>query len=244
MTGIYVDLEKMAKMAKEAGALVLVDAAQSVPHRPVSVANGFIDFMCFSAHKMLGPTGIGVLIGKREHLAELKPSELGGGMVDWVEYDCYRLRKIPHRFEAGTPNIAGVLGFGAALDYLTAVGMDKIAQHDTELAQYILQQASQRSYLCVIHPDLNLDRGALVSMTIEGLPELDDLSRYLSDSYGIIVRNGHLCAQPFIQSLTEQQVIRVSAYLYNTHQEIDYFFESLDSIVSFMTGNKSKEFAL
>lgn len=244
VTGIYIDIEKMADMAKDAGALVVVDAAQSVPHRPVSVATGNIDFLCFSAHKMLGPTGLGVLFGKRDCLSELKPSELGGGMVDWVEYDSYRLRKIPHRFEAGTPNIAGVIGFGAALDYVTSIGMDNIAQHDKQMANYILEKAAQRSYLRVLHPDPALDRGALVSMTVEGLPELDDLSRYLSDSYGIIVRNGLLCAQPFIQSLTDQQVIRVSAYLYNIEQDIDYFFESLDSIVSFMTGNKAREITL
>lgn len=237
VTGIYIDLENMAAMAKAAGAIVVVDAAQSIAHRSVSVKSGNIDFMCFSAHKMLGPTGVGVLYGKAALLEGLKPSIYGGGMVDWVEYDSHRLRKIPHRFEAGTPNIAGVIGFGAAIDYLTFIGMENIEKHDIEMGQLMMREAKKRDYLTVVHDNEQLDRGALLSMAINGLTELDDLSRYLSDSYSIVVRNGYLCAQPFVQSQTSGQVIRISAYVYNSKKEIEYFFESLDAIVGYLLNN-------
>lgn len=232
VTGIYIDLETLAQMAKDAGAIVVVDAAQSLPHRKVSVKSGNIDFMCFSAHKMLGPNGVGVLFGRATMLEQLTPQNFGGGMVDWVEFSRYRLRKIPHRFEAGTPNIAGVIGFGATIDYLTHIGMDTIERHDKALGQFMLSLAKKRDYLQIIGDDSDLDRGALLSFAINGLDELDDVSRYLSDSYGIVVRNGHLCAQPYIQGQTSGQVIRISAYLYNSEKDIEYFFAALDEIVT------------
>ncbi|OBP16547.1 cysteine desulfurase [Rheinheimera sp. SA_1] len=232
VTGIYLDLEVMIAMAKEVGALVVVDAAQSIPHRRIDVRALNIDFLAFSAHKMLGPTGVGVLYGKAELLNQLKPLKLGGGMVDWVEFSSFNLRKIPHRFEAGTPNISGVLGFGAAIDYLHKIGFNWIEQHDRELGSYMLAKAMQRSYLRVVDPRPDADRGAVLSMSIEGMNNLDDLARYLSDSFGIMCRNGHLCAQPYVSSLTSGQVIRISGYIYTRFQDIDYFFDSLDELVS------------
>ncbi|CAM3906038.1 aminotransferase class V-fold PLP-dependent enzyme [Pseudoalteromonas maricaloris] len=234
VTGIYIDLERMAALAKSVGAIVLVDAAQSIPHRKVSVKSGNIDFMCFSAHKMLGPNGVGVLYGKADMLESLVPQTLGGGMVDWVEYDSFRLRKIPHRFEAGTPNIAGVIGFGASIDYLNRVGIDVISEHDRRLGHFILKEAKKRDYIKVICDDESLDRGAVLSFAIRGLDDLDDVSRYLSDSYGIIVRNGHLCAQPYTQSQTDGQVLRVSGYIYNSEEDIKTFFSALDEICTSM----------
>ncbi|WP_249122321.1 aminotransferase class V-fold PLP-dependent enzyme [Pseudoalteromonas sp. A22] len=155
-------------------------------------------------------------------------------MVDWVEYDSFRLRKIPHRFEAGTPNIAGVIGFGASIDYLNRVGIDVISEHDRRLGHFILKEAKKRDYIKVICDDESLDRGAVLSFAIRGLDDLDDVSRYLSDSYGIIVRNGHLCAQPYTQSQTDGQVLRVSGYIYNSEEDIKTFFSALDEICTSM----------
>lgn len=232
VTGVYLDLKTMVAMAKAVGALVVVDAAQSVPHRRLDVVALDIDFLAFSAHKMLGPTGLGVLYGKASLLNQLKPVKLGGGVVDWVAFDSFNLRKIPHRFEAGTPNIAGVLGLGAAIDYLQQVGFDWIEQHDRILGRYMLAQAMQRSYLQVIDSRPDADRGAVLSMAVHGMTNLDDLARYLSDSFGILCRNGHLCAQPYVSSFDGGQVLRISGYIYTSQKDIDYFFDSLDELIS------------
>ena len=231
VTGIYEDLDVLVPMAKEAGATVVVDGAQSVPHRKVDMQALDIDFFAFSAHKMMGPTGLGVLYGNLSKLETLRPMLLGGGMVDWVGFDSYRLRKLPHRLEAGTPNIAGVLGLGASIDYLTNIGFDKISKHDKTLGQTLLDEARKRSYLNVIRDGSDFDRGALVSFKIQGMENLDDIARYLSDAFGILCRNGHLCAQPFIDKTAQGQVLRYSAYLYNTEEEIKFSFESLDQIM-------------
>lgn len=234
VTGYYIDLAQMVSMAKQAGALVVVDAAQSLPHRKVNVSELDIDFLAFSAHKMGGPTGVGVLYGKSELLRELKPLLLGGGMVDWVETDKYVLRKIPHSLEAGTPNISGVLGLGAAIDYLNSIGFEHIEQHDRQLAATMLAHAASRDYLEVIGPSATADKSALLTFAIKGIENLDDVARYLSDSNGILVRNGHLCAQPLVNALTCGQVMRISGYLYNSEQQVAFFFDCLDQIVEFM----------
>ncbi len=234
VTGVYNPLAEMAKLAKAHGAIVVVDGAQSVPHKKVNVLELDIDFLTFSAHKMLGPTGLGVLYGKKDMLEKLTPSMLGGGMVDWVELDHYRLRKLPHRLEAGTPHIAGVLGFGAALDYLNSVGLADVEAHDKALGNKMLSMALERDYLKVINPDTSAERSAALSFWIPSAPKLDDAARILSDTYGIMCRNGHLCAQPYVDKIAGSHVMRVSAYLYNNESEIEHFFTSLDEINSFM----------
>lgn len=232
VTGTYLPIEQMAAAAKEHGALVLLDAAQSAPHTALDVNLLGVDFLAFSAHKMLGPTGIGVLYGRKAVLERLKPLQWGGGMVDWVSLEETRKRKIPHRFEAGTPNISGVFGLGAALDYLKHLGMENIVQYDKFLSQYILNKLSQFDALKPIG-SLDKPRSAAVSFAIEGVAELDDLSRMLSDSYGIICRTGHLCAQPLVDAVAGNQVMRVSGYFYTTLREIDYFFDALEELLSF-----------
>lgn len=230
VTGVYNPLEIMVKAAKERGAIVVVDAAQSVPHRKINLKDLDIDFLTFSAHKMLGPTGIGVLYGKRDLLEELRPVNLGGGMVDWVDTEGYRLRKIPHRLEAGTPHIAGAYGIDAAIDYLNEIGFDRLEQHDRAMGKLMLDMASQREYLEVVNPDLKADRGAVLSFHVPSSPNLDDVARILSDSYGIMCRNGHLCAQPYVDQQASGQVLRISAYVYNTEKDIEKFFNALDEI--------------
>lgn len=234
VTGVYVSLKEVVDAAKNSGAMVMVDAAQSIPHRRVNVNELNIDFMAFSAHKMLGPTGMGVLYGKKECLEQLQVKNLGGGMVDWVEMTGHQLRKIPHRFESGTPHIAGAYGLGAAIDYLNQLGFDKVEQDDKEMGRFMLNQAMQRDYLAAINPNPNLDRGAVVSLGVRGLKNLDDFARILSDSYGIMCRNGHLCAQPYIDALSQGQVLRASAYFYTSKDDIRRFFNSLDEIASML----------
>jgi cysteine desulfurase/selenocysteine lyase len=190
----------------------LTEAAQSVPHRKVNVKSLDIDFLTFSAHKMGGPTGIGVLYGKSDELEKLKPVNLSGGMIDWVERDSYRLRKIPHRFEAGTPHISGAYGLLAAIDYLNGIGFDKLEQHDRQMGQFMLAQANQRDFVEVVNGAPDADRGAVISLKVPSTPNLDDVSRVLSDSYDIMCRNGHLCAQPYVTEQATAQVLRISVY--------------------------------
>lgn len=232
VTGLYLPITEMATAAKEHGALVLLDAAQSAPHTALDVRALQVDFLALSAHKMLGPTGLGILYGRQEALEKLKPHQWGGGMVDWVSIEETRKRKIPHRFEAGTPNISGVFGFGAALDYLKQLGMENIAQYDLFLSQYILDRFKMVDGLRLIGPEEG-SRSAVISFAIEGMKELDDLSRMLSDSYGIICRTGHLCAQPLVNAMTDGQVMRVSGYMYTSTKDIDYFFNSLAELINY-----------
>lgn len=234
VTGIYNPLEEMAKAAKEVGAIVLVDAAQSVPHRKINVSKLDIDFLTFSPHKMLGPTGIGVLYGKKDMLEQLTPVNYGGGMVDWVDLEEFRLRKLPHRLEAGTPHIAGAYGLAAAIDYINEIGYNTISAHDTYMGKKMLNMALERDYIQVVQPDSDCDRGAVLSFSIPSQPKLDDIARVLSDTYGIMCRNGHLCAQPYIESVAGSQVLRISTYLYNTESEIEHFFSALDDLNTFL----------
>ena len=220
-------------MAKQAGALVVVDAAQSAPHRRLPVATRHVDAVVFSGHKMLAPTGTGVLWADWDLLQRLEPSALGGGTVDWVDTEGQALRKVPHRFEAGTPNIAGVFGLAAAIDYLDALGMDFVAAHDRALGRRLLDLALEREYLCPLGDDQDDDRAAVLSVSVPGAPRLADTARMLSDSYGVMCRSGHLCAQPLIQKLRgDGEVLRFSAYLYNTEDEIRGAFEALDEIAA------------
>jgi cysteine desulfurase/selenocysteine lyase len=234
VTGVYCPLESMVKAARKVGAIVVVDAAQSVPHRKINVHELDVDFLTFSAHKMLGPTGIGILYGKKDQLEQLRPLNLGGGMVDWVSSRDYRLRKIPHRLEAGTPHIAGAYGLAASIDYLNKIGFDKLEAHDKEMGRYLLEQASQRDYLEIINTTPDADRGAVISIKIPSMPKLDDVARVLSDSYGIMCRNGHLCAQPYVDKEASGQVLRVSLYIYNSKEDVKKFFLALDDISSLM----------
>jgi cysteine desulfurase/selenocysteine lyase len=231
VSGLYIPIEKMVRMAKEVGALVVVDAAQSVSHRRISVRDLDIDFLAFSGHKMLGPTGIGILYGKQSHLQTMKPTYLGGGMVDWVDTTHYQLRKIPHRFEAGTPHIAGVYGLVAAIKYLEKIGFDRLKLHDSALGELLLAEANKREYLQVIAPGAEgSERGGILSLKINGYRDMGNIARMLSDSYGIMCRSGHMCAQPFVDYLSDGEILRASCYLYNTKQDIMDLFQALDEL--------------
>jgi cysteine desulfurase/selenocysteine lyase len=230
--GSYLPVEELAKIAKAHGATVLVDTAQSVPHRSIRVDNMDADFITFSSHKMLGPTGFGVLFGKADKLKLMRPMILGGGMVDWVDTTGFQPRKIPHRFEAGTPHIAGAFGARASLDYLDSIGILEIAKHDRRLAAYMGEKATERDYVKVVGATVVMDKSAIVSMSLSGIEKLDDVARMLSDSYGVVCRTGHLCAQPLISQKSTGEVLRISGYVYTTFDEIDTFFHALDDIYS------------
>lgn len=230
VTGLYIPVQTMASMARAAGALVLIDAAQSLPHRALHLYDSHADFIACSAHKMLGPTGIGMLCGRQEYLSQLNPMLLGGGMVDWVETDHYRARKLPHLLEAGTPNIAGVYGWAEAIRYMEKIGMDNIATHDTNMGQLLLNEADKRDYIRIIGRGKDHERAGLISIVFTHYDKMSDVARMLSDSYGIMCRSGHMCTQPFLRQQQTGEVLRASAYLYNTPENIHSFFQALDDV--------------
>jgi cysteine desulfurase/selenocysteine lyase len=229
VTGVYSPVEEMASLARDSGALVFLDAAQSIPHRRIDVRHLAVDAVVFSAHKMMGPTGIGALYGRAELLEQLRPAYLGGGTVDWVELGRYELRKIPHRFEAGTPDIAAAYGFGAAIDYLERLDPDVLHLHDKALADLMQAEAARRPYLRVIGAS-DSDRAATMSLEVRGCRRLDEVARLLSDSYGVMCRTGHMCAQPYVSRHSDGQVLRASGYAYNSTADVHTLFEALDTV--------------
>jgi cysteine desulfurase / selenocysteine lyase len=217
-------VEDIVKIAHAAGALVLVDGAQSVPHMPVDVQSLDVDFMAFSGHKMVGPTGVGILYGKR-HLLDAMPPWIGGGdMIERVSFDGSTWNDLPYKFEAGTPSIAQSIGLGCAVDYLSVVGMDAVHQHEQTITQYAYEALSAIEGLTIYGPAAD-QRGGLVSFTLKGI-HASDVAQML-DADGIAVRSGHHCAQPLHDLLGVGATTRASFYLYNTLAEVDKLAESI-----------------
>jgi cysteine desulfurase/selenocysteine lyase len=217
--GTIVPVRDFIALAKQHGALVLVDGAQSVPHMPVDVQALGCDFLAFSAHKMLGPTGVGVLWARHELLEAMDPFMGGGEMILTVSMDRSTWNEVPHKFEAGTPNIAGVIAFAKAIEYLEALGMEQVREHERELVDYALRRLSDVpgvSIFGVMDPDR---RGGVVSFEVEDVHP-HDVGQVL-DSHGVAVRAGHHCAQPVMAALTVPATVRASLYLYNTTSEVD-----------------------
>jgi cysteine desulfurase/selenocysteine lyase len=223
-------------MARARGAVTVLDAAQSVPHQRVSVADLGVDALACSAHKMLGPTGIGVLAVTAELADRLAVAATGGGTVDWVDTSRVVFRRPPHRFEAGTPHIAGAYGLHAAIDYLERLGLGEVRAHDQRIGELMWERARQRDYLSVIGPGSG-ERGAILSMAVDGCPDLTDLARILSDSYGVMCRTGHHCAQPFVDAFGHGQVLRMSGYVYTADHDIEAAFRALDEAVPLVRGS-------
>ncbi|MCC6148020.1 MAG: cysteine desulfurase [Anaerolineaceae bacterium] len=217
--------EEMIRMAHEVGAVVLIDAAQSAPHFKVDVQKLKADFLAFSAHKMCGPTGIGVLYGRRDLLEAMPPFLGGGDMIKKVTLRGFTPNELPHKFEAGTPAIAEVIGFGAAVEYLEQIGMDQIAAYEHTLTRYALDRLSEISGLKVIGPPAE-KKGGVCSFTLEGIHP-HDIAQLL-DREGIAVRAGHHCAMPLHQRYGLPATTRASFYLYNTLEEIDFLAEALE----------------
>ena len=212
-------IRALADRAHAAGALLLVDAAQSVPHMPVDVAALGADFLGFTGHKMCGPTGIGVLWGRRELLEEMPPFLGGGEMIETVWMERSTFAPPPHKFEAGTMPIAQAVGLAAAADYLSDAGRDAIREHEHGLVAHALEALTGIDGLRILGPAEPVDRGAAVSFTVEGVHP-HDVSQVL-DSRGIAVRAGHHCAWPLHRAMGVQASTRASFYLYNTYEEVD-----------------------
>ncbi len=217
-------IKQMAQMAHRAGALILVDGAQSVPHMAVSVKDLDIDFLVFSAHKMLGPTGIGALWAREELLKAMPPFLGGGDMIKKVYLRSFTANDIPHKFEAGTPSIAEAIGFGAAVDYLSTIGMDAVADHEKQITAYAVEQLNNIPGLKLLGPEAE-KRGGVTAFEMDGVHP-HDVAQIL-DSDGIAVRAGHHCAMPLHERYNLPATTRASFYLYNSIQEIDFLVESL-----------------
>ena len=223
--GTIIPLDAIVKRAHEVGAVVVLDACQSVPHMSVNVVELDIDFLAFSGHKAVGPTGVGVLWGKAELLEDLPPFLTGGSMVTAVTMESATWAAAPQRFEAGVPNMAQAVGLGAALNYLSNIGMDAIAEHERSLTGYALEKLLAIPGLRIVGPEENLDRGAALSFTLKDIHP-HDVGQYV-DSQGIAVRTGHHCAWPLTKIMNVPATTRASFYLYNDEQDVDALVEAL-----------------
>ena len=223
--GTIVPIDQIVKAARSVGAFIILDACQSVPHFAVDVKKLDVDFLAFSGHKMLGPTGIGILWGKSELLEQLEPALFGGSMVDSVTMETATWAKAPRKFEAGVPNMAQAVGLSAAVDYLNNVGMANVESHELALTKELLEGLSQISAVNVIGPLDMKDRGGVVSFTIDGVHP-HDVGQVL-DQYGIAVRTGHHCAWPLMRKLNLVGTTRASFHLYNDSKDVQALLQGV-----------------
>ena len=223
-------VKRVAAAAHEVGALVLVDGAQGAVHMKVDVKDLGVDYYAFSGHKMCGPTGIGALWARRDLLDSMEPYQGGGEMIHFVGRDESSWATVPHKFEAGTPNIAGAIGMGAAIDFLSEIGMDAIAEHEHRILGYALERMNKVDGICIYGPQSPDEHSALISFTL-GDAHPHDISTIL-DSEGIAVRAGHHCAQLAMQHFGISATARASIYLYNTESDIDRLIEGLEQVRS------------
>lgn len=217
-------VKRIAEEARKVGALVLIDAAQSVPHLPVDVTDMGCDFLAASGHKMMGPTGTGFLYGRPELLEGMEPFLYGGDMIEKVTIEKSTWNEIPWKFEAGTPDIGGGIALGASVDYLESVGLDNIMAHEEELLRYALEKLSEHEWI-KIYGHGNGERVGVISFNVEGIHPHDVAG--ILDEDGIAVRSGHHCAQPLMAELGMDYTVRMSFYLYNTKDEIDLAVRAL-----------------
>jgi len=234
VSGVINDVKRIGKVVHERGALLLVDGAQSVPHLPVDVEDLDADFLAFSGHKMLGPTGIGVLYGKREILERMEPFQGGGEMIKEVFFNTENQRcsiawnDLPWKFEAGTPNVCGGVGLMEAVKYLKKIGMENVAKHEIMLAEYAVKRMEECKKITLYGPrDLSLKCG-IIPFSVEGLSSHD--AALFLDNYGIMIRSGYHCAQPLHEIFKLPSSARASFYIYNTYEEIDQFVQVLKEI--------------
>ncbi len=224
-------VRELCEKARAVGALTLVDAAQSAGHMPINVRELGCDFLAFSGHKMCGPTGIGALYGRAEVLDSIPPWHGGGEMIVSVTLEKSAFKKAPHRFEAGTPNIAGAIGLAAAIDYIESIGRAAIFEHDAQLAGYAMERLAELPGMRVLGP--SAERGALVGFVMEAAHP-HDLTTF-ADHYGLAMRGGHHCNQPLMRRFGLPGTTRASFYFYNTKEEIDRMIEILRDAVRFFS---------
>jgi len=225
--GTITPAAEIIKLAHEAGAITVLDAAQSVPHIKVDVQALDVDFMAFSGHKMVGPTGIGVLYGKNKLLEDMPPFLGGGDMIKEVKLRSFRPNSVPQKFEAGTPAIAESVGFGAAVDYLSEIGMGDIAKHEHEIIEYALERLEEVPGVKVFGP-MASEKGGVAAFTFDGIHP-HDVAQIL-DRVGIAVRAGHHCAQPLHEKFGISATTRASFYLYSTKEEVDALISGLYNV--------------
>lgn len=223
--GTITPIREIAAIAHKFGAVILVDGAQAVPHMEVNVVDLDADFYAFSGHKMMAPTGIGALYGKRELLDAMEPTEFGGEMIDFVELYDSTWKELPWKFEAGTPIIGGAIALGAAIDYLAEVGLANIHAHEQELVGYVIEEMSKIEGITIYGPKDASKRCGLVTFNLEGAHPHDIAT--ILDEDGIAIRAGHHCAQPLMKWLDVSSTARASFYIYNTKEEIDALIDGL-----------------
>lgn len=229
--GTINDIKKIIKRAKAVGAITLIDAAQSAPHMPIDVQDLECDFLAFSGHKMLGPTGIGVLYGKKTLLEEMPAYQKGGDMILEVTYETSSWNEVPWKFEAGTPNIAGAVGLKSAVDYLLDISMDEIREHEKDLTEYVYSEIRNVKGIDILGPENIDERAGLISFNVPNVHP-HDLGTFL-DTKGIAIRTGHHCAMPLIKKLGSHSSARASFYIYNTKQEIDEFITQINNSITY-----------
>jgi cysteine desulfurase / selenocysteine lyase len=223
--GVINPIKEIAKIAHENGAVMVVDGAQGAPHLAIDVQDLDCDFLGFSGHKMCGPTGIGVLYGKKQLLENMEPVEFGGEMIDFVGLYESTWKELPWKFEGGTPIIAGAIGLGAAIDFLQEIGLDKILEHEHKLAAYTIEKMSTIEGLTIYGPKAAENRAGVVTFNLSDVHPHDVAT--VLDAEGIAVRAGHHCAQPLMKWLDVSATARASFYLYNTEEDIDKLVEGL-----------------
>lgn len=221
--GIANPVKQMAAIAHKHSAAIMVDGAQSVPHIKVDVQELDCDFYAFSGHKMCGPTGIGVLYGKKELLEQMEPIEFGGEMIDHVDLHEASWKELPWKFEGGTPIIAGAIGLGVAIDFLEQIGLDVIEEHDKQLTRYVVERMKQIEHLTMYGPEK--DRFGLVTFNLDKIHP-HDLATVL-DTLGVAIRAGHHCCQPLMKHFGASATARASFYLYNTEEDVNQFISAL-----------------
>lgn len=232
--GSVAPIGEIAELVHEVGAYLVVDGAQSVPHMAVNVQELDVDFYVFSGHKMLGPTGIGVLYGKEELLNLMSPVEFGGEMIDFVYEQSATWKELPWKFEAGTPNIAGAIGLGAAIDYLTEIGMDAIQAHEAELVDYVFPKLQAIPGLTIYGSQDLSKRTGIIAFNLDDLHPHDVATAL--DYEGVAVRAGHHCAQPLLRYLQVPATVRASFYIYNTKADCDKLVEAIIKTKEFFNG--------
>ncbi|EPV2385229.1 cysteine desulfurase [Staphylococcus pseudintermedius] len=230
--GTINDIKAIAEIAHEHGAIISVDGAQSVPHMKVDVQDLNVDFYSFSGHKMLGPTGIGVLYGKREHLNQMEPTEFGGDMIDFVDLYDSTWTDLPTKFEAGTPLIAQAIGLQAAIEYIESIGFDAIHEHEQALTTYAYEQMSQIEGIDIYGPS-KVKRAGIITFNLKDVHPHDVATAL--DTEGVAVRAGHHCAQPLMKWLNVSSTARASFYIYNTKEDIDQLVEGLKQTKEFFS---------
>tara|TARA_B100001250_G_scaffold54229_1_gene42059 strand:+ start:4984 stop:6213 length:1230 start_codon:yes stop_codon:yes gene_type:complete len=229
--GVINPINSIREISKKNGTLLVLDGAQSAPHFSVDMKEIDCDFFSFSAHKMLGPTGIGVLYGKEALLEEMDPFYFGGDMISEVTYEDAKWNDLPYKFEAGTPNIADAIATGFGVDYLVDIGMDNITKHEDNITNYALEKMKDLTDYKIIGPLDMKDRGGVISFTHKSVHP-HDVGEIL-DKFGVAIRTGHHCAMPLVRSYEIVAACRASFYLYNTYEEIDIFINSLKEAESY-----------